>query len=86
MKIISTLYVSNKNTVQVFNSLFHSPPQTNNKVCSPCIFIHVLRQVKLVRKRSELLWEGYLDSLLNCSLPINEFFQEYLTLHLHHIS
>ena len=85
MKIISTLYVSNKNTVQLFNSLFHFPPQANNKNCSPCIFIHVLRQVQLVRKRSELLWEGYLDSLLNCSLP-NEFFQEYLTLHQHHIS
>ena len=58
--IIRTLYVSNINTdcVQLFDSLFHTPPQANynncNSVCSPCSIIHLLRQVKLIGKSGEL--------------------------------
>ena len=51
--IIRTLYVSNINTdrVQLFDSLFHTPPPANyNSVCSPCSIIHLLRQVKLIEK------------------------------------
>ena len=52
--IIRTLYVSNINTdcVQLFDSLFHTPPRANynncNSVCSPLSIIHLLRQVKLI--------------------------------------
>ena len=56
--IIRTLYVSNMNTdcVQLFDSLFHTPPQA---VCSPCSIIHLLIQVKLIRKSGELHWEEH---------------------------
>ena len=57
--IIRTLYVSNINTdcVQLFDSLFHTPPRANyNSVCS---IIHLLRQVKLIGKSGELHWEDY---------------------------
>ena len=64
--IIRTLYVSNINTVcvQLFDSLFHTPPRANykncNSVCSPCSIIHILRQVKLIGKSGELnYWEDY---------------------------
>ena len=65
--IIRTLYVSNINTdcVQLFDSLFHTPPRANymqyycNSVCSPCSIIHLLRQVKLIGKSGELHWEDY---------------------------
>ena len=62
--IIRTLYVSNINTdcVQLFDSLFHTPPRANhsncNSVCSPRSIIH-LRQVKLIGKSGELHWEDY---------------------------
>ena len=55
--IIRTLYVSNINTVcvQLFDSLFHTPPRANyNSVCSPCSIIHLLRQVQLIGKSGEL--------------------------------
>ena len=58
--IIRTLYVSNINTdcVQLFDSLFHTPPRANynncNSVCSPRSIIHLLRQVKLIGKSGEL--------------------------------
>ena len=61
--IIRTLYVSNINTdcVQLFDSLFHTPPRANynncNSVCSPRSIIHLLRQVKLIGKSGELYWE-----------------------------
>ena len=58
--IIRTLYVSNINTdcVQLFDSLFHTPPQANyNSVCSPRSIIHLLRQVKLIGKSGQLNWE-----------------------------
>ena len=32
----------------------------NNSICSPRSFVHLLRQVKTIRKSSELHWEGYL--------------------------
>ena len=60
--IIRTLYVSNINTdcVQLFDSLFHTPPLANyNSVCSPRSIIHLLRQVKLIGKSGELHWEDY---------------------------
>ena len=60
--IIRTLYVSNINTdcVQLFDSLFHTPPRANyNSVCSPRSIIHLLRQVKLIGKSGELHWEDY---------------------------
>ena len=63
--IIRTLYVSNINTdcVQLFDSLFHTPPRANynncNSVCSPRSIIHLWRQVKLIGKSSELHWEDY---------------------------
>ena len=60
--IISTLYVSNINTdcVQLFDSLFHTPPQANyNSVCSPRSIIHLLRQVKRIGKSGELHSEDY---------------------------
>ena len=63
---IRTLYVSNVNTdcVQLFDSLFHTPPLANysncSSVCSPCSVIHPLRQVKLIGKSGELhIWEDY---------------------------
>ena len=73
--IIRTLYVSNNiiNTdcVQLFNSLFHTPPRANyNSVCSPRSIIHLLRQVKLIGKSGELHWELRLstenNSATNC--------------------
>ena len=60
--IIRTLYVSNINTdfVQLFDSLFHTPPRANyNSVCLPRSIIHLLRQVKLIGKSGELHWEDY---------------------------
>ena len=60
--IIGTLYVSNINTdcVQLFDSLFHTPPRANyNSVCLPRGIIHLLRQVKLIGKSGELHWEDY---------------------------
>ena len=63
--IIRTLYVSNINTdcVQLFDSLFHTPPRANynncNSVCSPCSIIHLLRQVKLIGKSGEVHWKKY---------------------------
>ena len=62
---IRTLYVSNINTdcVQLFDSLFHTPPRANynncNSVCSPRSIIHLRRQVKLIGKSGELHWEDY---------------------------
>ena len=59
------MYVSNINThcVQLFDSLFHTPPRANynncNSVCSPRSIIHLLRQVKLIGKSGELHWEDY---------------------------
>ena len=73
--IIRTLYVSNNiiNTdcVQLFNSLFHTPPRANyNSVCSLRSIIHLLRQVKLIGKSGELHWELRLstenNSATNC--------------------
>ena len=74
--IIRTLYVSNINTdcVQLFDSLFHTPPRANynncNSVCSPRSIIHLLRQVKLIGKSGELHWELRLstenNSATNC--------------------
>ena len=59
--IISTLFVSNINTdcVQLFDSLFHTPPRANysSSVCSHRSIIHLLRQVKLIGKSGELHWE-----------------------------
>ena len=55
--IIRTLYVSKLNTdcVQLFDSLFHTPPRANdNSVCLPRSIIHLLRQVKLIGKSGEL--------------------------------
>ena len=60
--IIRTLYVSNINTdcVQLFDSLFHTPPRANyNSVCSPRSIIHLLRQVKLIGNSGELHWKDY---------------------------
>ena len=63
--IIRTLYVSNINTdcVQLFDSLFHTPPWANynncNSVCLPCSIIHPLRPIKLIGKSGELHWEDY---------------------------
>ena len=59
---IRTLYVSNINTdcVQMYDSLFHTPPRANyNSVCSPLNIIHLSRQVKLIGKSGELHWEDY---------------------------
>ena len=56
---IRTLYVSNINTdcVQMYDSLFHTPPRANyNSVCSPLNIIHLSRQVKLIGKSGELHW------------------------------
>ena len=56
---IRTLYVSNINTdcVQIYDSLFHTPPRANyNSVCSPLNIIHLSRQVKLIGKSGELHW------------------------------
>ena len=73
--IIRTLYVSNNiiNTdcVQLFNSLFHTPPRANyNSVCSLRSIIHLLRQVKLIGQSGELHWELRLstenNSATNC--------------------
>ena len=56
----------NTDCVQLFDSLFHTPPRANymlyycNSVCSPCSIIHLLRQVKLIGKSGELHWEDYL--------------------------
>ena len=66
--IIRTLYVSNVNTdcVQLFDSLFHTPPRANyNSVCSPRSIIHLLRQVKLIGKSGELHWELRLSTEKN---------------------
>ena len=58
--IIRTQYVSNTNTdcVQLFDSLFHTPPRANynncNSVCSPRSIILLLRQVKLIGKSGKL--------------------------------
>ena len=50
IKIISTIYVSN--TVQLFDSLFNSPPWGNyNSACSLRSFIHLVRPVKLIKKQ-----------------------------------
>ena len=60
--IIRTLYVSNINTdcVQLFDSLFHTPPRAHySSVCSPRSIIHLLRQVKLIGKSGELHLEDY---------------------------
>ena len=58
MIIIRTLYVSNINTdcVQLFDSLFHTPPRANysSAVRSPRSIIHLLSQVKLNEKSGEL--------------------------------
>ena len=62
--IIRTLYVSNINTdcVQLFDSLFHTPPRANynSAVRSPRSIIHLLSQVKLNGKSGELHREDYL--------------------------
>ena len=62
--IIRTLYVSNINTdcVQLFDSLFHTPPWANynSAVRPPRSIIHLLSQVKLNGKSGELHWEDYL--------------------------
>ena len=62
--IIRTLYVSNINTdcVQLFDSLFHTPPRANynSAVRSPRSIIDLLNQVKLNGKSGELHWEDYL--------------------------
>ena len=56
-----SVYVSNINNVQLFDSLFHFPPRANyNSVCSPCSSICLLRQIEPLRKGSKLHWEGYL--------------------------
>ena len=59
------MYVSNINThcVQLFDSLFHTPPRANynncNSVCLPRSIIRLFRQVKLIGKSGELHWEDY---------------------------
>ena len=65
VRIVRTPYVSNINSdcVQLFDYLFHTPPQAHyNSVCSPRSIIHLLRQViiKLIGKSGELHWEDYL--------------------------
>ena len=63
IRIVRTRYVSNINSdcVQLFDYLFHTPPQVHyNSVCSPRSIIHLLRQVKLIGKSGELHWEDYL--------------------------
>ena len=56
--IIRALYVnSNINTdcVQLFDSLFHTPPRANynnfNSVCSPCSIIHLFEASKTDEKK-----------------------------------
>ena len=53
----------NTDRVQLFDLLFHTPPQANhnncNSICSPRSIIHLLRQVKLIGKSGELHWEDY---------------------------
>ena len=50
----------NTDCVQLFESLFHTPPRANyNSVCTPCGIIHLLRQIKLIGKSGELHWEDY---------------------------
>ena len=54
---IHALYVSNINTdcVQLFDSLFHTPPRANynnfNSVCSPCSIIHLFEASKTDEKK-----------------------------------
>ena len=63
IRIVRTPYVSNINSdcVQLFDYLFHIPPQAHyNSVCSPRSIIHLLRQVKLIGKSGEVHWEDYL--------------------------
>ena len=63
IRIVRTRYVSNINSdcLQLFDYLFHTPPQAHyNSVCSPRSIIHLLRQVKLIGKSGELHWEDYL--------------------------
>ena len=59
--IIRTLYVSNVNAdcVQLFDSLFHTPPRANyNSVCLPRSIIHLWRQKSgKSGKSGELHWE-----------------------------
>ena len=53
------LIIINTDCVQMFDSLFHSPPQAKyNSVCSPRSSIHLLRQVKLIGKRGDLSYIG----------------------------
>ena len=72
--MIRTLYVSNINTdcVQLFDSLFHTPPQANcNSVCSPHSIVHLLRQLKLIGKSGELHWELRLSTTLQLIVGTN---------------
>ena len=63
--VYSNTQIPNINTdcLQLFDSLFHTPPRANynncNSVCSPRSIIHLLRQVKLIGKIGELHWENY---------------------------
>ena len=63
--VYSNTQIPNINTdcLQLFDSLFHTPPRANynncNSVCSPRSIIHLLKQVKLIGKSGELHWENY---------------------------
>ena len=80
--IIRRLYVSKLNTdcVQLFDSLFHTPPRANynncNSVCLRRSIIHLLRQVKLIGKSGELHWELRLSTENNSATDCwNESFK-----------
>ena len=51
-------------TVQLVDSLFHSPPRGDRQIIIQFVrffsFIHLLRQVKPIEKSCELNWQGYL--------------------------